>query len=114
MVDCMHADAKAFTIQLSRHDGHTLTVPWSDVDKIVAFKQDLFNPNIILLEMTTKDGSYEIVEDDCGGYEALMRVLRERLRNVTSYDSWWIRVTNPLSYHEEVLIYDSSVTEKPK
>jgi hypothetical protein len=104
-MDQVRETDEALTLTLSRQGGITSEVRWLDIVSIVAFKQDLFNPTIVILELLTTTGRIQMGEADCGGYGIFTQVLERHLRGVVPYERWWAKVTNPLTYHQDIVIY---------
>lgn len=101
----MRETPTSITLSLQRHAGSEATITWSEIERITAFKQDLFNPQIVVLEIRTAAATWEIDAADCAGFETFSHLLSRRLAGMPSYATWWPTVTDPLGRQEDVVIY---------
>lgn len=101
----MRETPTALAITLRRHGGAEAVIVWSAIARITAYKQDLFNPQVVVLEVATPDATWEIDASDCGGFEAFSHLLAQRLPGMTPYASWWPAVTDPLGRQEDTVLY---------
>jgi len=101
----MHESSTGLTLSLKRHNGDEVEIAWDSIEQIVAFRQDLFNPQIVVLEIRTSAGNWEIDAADCGGFTVFSHLLSARLPGMRTLAQWWPIVTDPLIREEEHLIY---------
>lgn len=101
----MRETPTSIILNLCRHGGDEATITWAEVEKITAFKQDLFNPQIVILELRTADATWEVDAVDCAGFETFSHLLVRRLPGMMPYTSWWQLVTDPLGRQEDVVLY---------
>ncbi|MFW5846272.1 MAG: hypothetical protein ACOCXJ_08595 [Planctomycetota bacterium] len=83
-------------------------IPWQDITCIRAYKQDMFNPQIVNLLIETRDGEVEIQEQDVESYRFFHDVLERRLGCSMAYEDWWQQVTQPSTHLDEFVIVDRS------
>ena len=101
----MHETPTSIILNLRRHGGDQAEITWADVVRVTAFKQDLFNPQIVVLELRTAAATWEVDAADCGGFEGFAPLLARRLPGMQAYAAWWPTVTDPLGRQEDVVLY---------
>jgi len=101
----MHVTPTAITLTLKRHCGIEVEIAWSDIVRITACKQDLFNPQIVVLEIHAGADVWEVDASDCGGFEVFSHILSQRLTSLRSYAEWWPQVIDPLARQESLDLY---------
>lgn len=85
------ADVTGFTLTT---DGHTHAVPWTAVNRIAAFKQDLYSHDqiVLLIEVTRADTRVLSVPEDSPGFASLFKPMEEAL----GIDpSWYLAIMTP-------------------
>lgn len=101
----MRETPTSIILNLQRHGGDEAEIAWTAIERITAFKQDLFNPQIVVLEFRTAAATWEVDATDCGGFEAFTHLLTQRLHGMPAYADWWPAVTNPLGRQEDTILY---------
>lgn len=101
----MRETPTSIILTLRRHGGESVELAWSDIVRVTAFKQDLFNPQVVVLEICTADGTWEVDAGDCGGFEIFSTILVRCLPGMPPHATWWPTVTDPLGRQEDVLLY---------
>jgi hypothetical protein len=109
----MHETPTSLVLTLLRHNGEEVEITWSEVQCISAFKQDLFNPQIVVLEFCCTDANWEIDAQDCQGFAFFSQILARHLPEVTPFEVWWPAVTNPLGRQDVVTLYNRSPHQSP-
>jgi hypothetical protein len=96
----------ACILALRRHGGARVEIPWAEVERITAAKQDLFDPSVVILELATCAGLvWEVEVADCGGFEAFTDLLARHLPGIPPYAAWWPMATDPAGRHRTVVVY---------
>lgn len=101
----MRETPTSLILHLCRHGGAEAEIRWREIERIAAFKQDLFNPQIVVLEIRTADAVWEIDATDCSGFEPFSHLLAQRLDGMQPYSRWWPQVTDPLGRQESIDLY---------
>lgn len=70
----------------------TTEVEWQSVNKIVAYKVDLFAVDLICLGFTTTDGRYSEVHEEMADYDKFCEQLESRF---ALREGWWSEVAFP-------------------
>lgn len=96
---------KGIILTLMRHGGDEVEIAWSAIESIIAYKQDLFNPQIVVLEIRTASLSWEVDAKDCSGFVIFSRILVKYLPGFPSHATWWSMVTDPLGRQEEHCLF---------
>ena len=86
----LHSDGFSWTPWIGQG---RITVRWSEIVEIVAFKHDLWAYDMICLGLRM-DGTDEILEvaEECPGYQQWLQVVEGRFQLV---DDWWRRTAYP-------------------
>jgi hypothetical protein len=104
----MRETPTSLILALKRHGGDEAEIVWSAIERITAFKQDLFDPQIVVLEIRTPGGCWEIDAADCGGFAPFSHLLSARLPGMPAHAQWWPKVTDPLGRQEEHILFQRS------
>ena len=104
----MRETESAIILTLVRHGGDEVEIAWSAIESITAYKQDLFNPQIVVLEIRTAEMAWEIDAKDCSGFVIFSHLLSKYLPGFSPYATWWPMVTDPLGRQEEHCLYRRS------
>jgi len=99
------ADVDALHLPLDGPDAPATAIPWGRLRRIAAFKQDLFNPEVISLAIATDTDELELDEADGGPWPEFTALLESHLDGVTPHAEWWDRVIDPVIKHDEVELY---------
>lgn len=102
----MRETQTSIIINLRRHDGEKVEITWTKIDRITVFKQDLFNPQIVIMEIRSGSETWEVDAADCAGFETFCHILGKRLKGIPPYESWWPVVTDPLGRQLDVILYE--------
>lgn len=108
----MRETPTSIILTLRRHGGESVEIAWKDIEHITAFKQDLFNPQIVVLELGTSTGTWEVDAGDCGGFEIFSTILVRSLPGMPAHETWWPTVTDPLGRQEDVVLYRAPATQR--
>jgi len=106
----MRQTPTSIILELQRHGGEEVEFTWSTIQRISAFKQDLFNPQVVIMEISTADGSWEVEANDCAGFIIFAALCCHHLPQMPPHDDWWPRVTDPLGRQEDVLLYSAAAS----
>lgn len=101
----MRETPNSIILTLCRHCGEEVEIFWSEIERIIAFKQDLFNPQIVVLEIHAERAVWEVDAADCSGFETFTHLLCQRLTGMQPFAQWWTRVTDPLGRQESHELY---------
>lgn len=101
----MRVTPTSLVLTLRRHCGVEAEIAWSEITRITAFKQDLFNPQIVVLEVHAGSAVWEVDASDCGGFEVFSHLLSQRLAGLRPYVEWWPQVIDPLGRQESLDLY---------
>lgn len=110
-MNAMRQTPTSITLTLRRHGGEVVEIHWRDIERITAFKQDLFNPQIVVLEVATAAGIWEIDAADCGGFDIFTAIVRKQLDAMPEHAHWWPTVTDPLGRQEDVVLYQARTAQ---
>jgi hypothetical protein len=77
-------------------DGSSIkvSVPWSDVVSVSAFKRDIYTYDLICIALETAEGCLE-VNEDMEGWGAMVDALPEHLPGTPDNTEWWEKVALP-------------------
>jgi len=67
---------------------------WSEISRVLAFKEDLSAYDLLCVALTGHDGTM-IVDEQMDGFDELIRVLPEHLPGAPLVEDWWTRVIHP-------------------
>jgi hypothetical protein len=84
----------AFTFKDRQSVTQLTAVQWDGIDKIVAYKRDIFAFDLICLAIVDKDRSFEVSED-MEGWGELIETLSARLPGMPASSAWWDKVAQP-------------------
>ena len=70
-------------------------VLWSQVQRIVAWKEDNFTWDTLWLEFQLEDGSEVCVPEEAIGWRDLLRLLPEHISGMPKQEDWWLGVVQP-------------------
>jgi hypothetical protein len=87
-------------------DGTVHRVDWSDIDEVVAYKQDLMTTDAVCLEVTPGRRDVVRLDDDVAGFWILVDKLKERLP--TSSQDWEKVVVKPAFEANRTVIFQKS------
>lgn len=104
----MRETPTSIIIPLRRHGGAEVEIHWQEIECLSACKQDLFNPQVVVLEVRTAQAVWEIEAADCNGFETFSHLLNRRLTGMTPFSHWWPQATDPLRRQEAVVLYSRS------
>jgi hypothetical protein len=86
-------------------DRDSIEAFWPSIISIHAVKQDTFNPNIINIIISTKDGDYEFSETDVDNHPSFTAAISQYLCDVAPFNDWHKKVTAPETRLDEIQIY---------
>ncbi|HZZ78151.1 MAG TPA: hypothetical protein VFE62_06515 [Gemmataceae bacterium] len=81
-------------------------IAWTDVVRIVAFKQDWWTVDCICLAIATADGTTTEVNEEMDGWEALVEALPKNLPGSKPWSEWFLQVAFPAFATNETLIFE--------
>jgi hypothetical protein len=77
-------------------DGSTnsAAMKWTEISRIVAFKEDLFAYDLLCIALTDPNGTI-IVDEEMEGFDEMIRALPLRVPGVPAVEDWWLGVIQP-------------------
>ena len=97
------ADADGFAISVS---GQERAFRWDEVDRITAFKRDLYVADMIcLLLLVGKDGAILELSEQTEGYNGFVSEMEANLPGITGWAQWFMAVAFPAFATNPLCIY---------
>lgn len=108
------ADETGFTVS---RNGHTVAFPWSSVERIAAYKQDLYSYDRIVLLIETRKQTVDTIalSEESPGFTTLFGPMEKEL----GVDpSWYLQIMTPVFEPTPTVLYirdsnDESRTKSP-
>ncbi len=101
----MRVTPTSIVLTLRRHCGVEAEITWREITQITAYKQDLFNPQIVVLEIHAGSAVWEIDAADFGGFEIFSHIFAQHLAGLQPFATWWPLVIDPLGHQEGLDLY---------
>ncbi|MFC5863896.1 hypothetical protein ACFPT7_16425 [Acidicapsa dinghuensis] len=89
-------DDSGLTVTIAEGDGSSRTVQlrWNAIERVNAFKRDIFAYDLICLAIFFEDQTIEL-DEQMEGWEPAVKALAEHLPGMPSYLNWWKQVAHP-------------------
>ena len=94
--------------------GGNRVMRWEVVERVEAFKRDLFSVDLICLEFTAQNGEGIEIDEDDEPWRRLVEQLPARLEGCLALESWFSDVAFPAFETNRRVIFDRSGVTAPE
>ena len=102
-----HIKIEDDSIVLLKEESLAISFRVSEIESIKVYKRDLVTEDLICMEFTTENSSYELNEE-MKGWDDFVKALPDVLKNCDLVEKWFPKVTQTPFEADEIEIYSSN------
>jgi hypothetical protein len=73
---------------------YSAATKWSEISRIVAFKEDFAAFDLLCMGLTGREGTM-VIDEEMEGFDAMIQALPLHLPGAPEVDQWWAAVIHP-------------------